>query len=208
MAMSFSPGFAWDGLAYAVDDGRFWGGVVKTMDWGKTWTGVRGYIEPNRPRVGVAFSPQFVTDRTAFSDIWGDPPLSMYKSTDGGVTWFKVNDHRVDGPQAFSPVYARDQTFIVGQDEDLALTQDGGRTLTTIWNKESGYARAWGVRRLDPSIEPPAPSLGAYRCYLPLMISGPPRLEFWLVAQEGASSDCYLYRSRDDGASWQEIAVP
>lgn len=208
MTMAFSPDFAYDGLAYALDDGRFWGDIVKTTDWGRTWTDVRGYLEPNRPRVGVAFSPQFATDRTAFSDIWGDPPLSLYKSTDGGVTWFKVNDHRVDGPPAFSPVYARDQTFIVGQDENLTLTQDGGRTLTTIWNKESDYARAWGVRRLDPSIEPPAPSPGGYRHYLPLMFGGPPPLEFWLVAQEAASGDCYLYRSHDDGASWQEIAVP
>ena len=67
------------------------------------------------------------------------------------------------------------------------------------------------MRRQDPPAEPPAPpapSPGAYRYYLPLMFSGPPPLEFWLVAQEAASGNCYLYRSRDDGASWQEIAVP
>ena len=207
MAMAFSPDFARDGLAYAVDDGRFWGSVMTTMDWGKTWTAEWGYIEPNRPRVGVAFSPHFATDRTAFSDMAGNPPRSLYKSTDGGATWFEINELAVDGPPAFSPVYEHDQTFIVGQDaRPRPLPGWRAHSDTDVGQSQRlcdrlGRAAAGSVLRRPP----PLPA--AHRYYLPLTFSGPPPLEFWLVAQEGASGDCYLYRSRDDGASWQEIAV-
>ncbi len=86
-----------------------------------------------------------------------------------------------------------------------------GRTLTPIWDQANGSAEVWGVRRQDPLAAPPAPPVplpAAHRYYLPLMLGSPPPLEFWLVAQEATSRDCYLYRSRDDGVSWQEIAVP
>ena len=181
------------------------------MDWGQTWGFVwQNLATPFAYRGGVAFSPQFAEDRTAFTDFVEGFPYSLSKTTDGGATWFKVNVHRVDGPPAFSPNYDHDQTVIVGQDDGIAILQDGGRTLTPIWDKANGSAVVWGVRRQDPPAEPPSPPLSlpnAYRYYLPLMSSGLPPLEFWLVTQEAASGDCYLYRSRDDGASWQEIAV-
>ena len=43
------------------------------------------------------------------------------------------------------------------------------------------------------------------------MTGGAAPLEFWLVARDPMaplSGACYLYRSRDYGASWEEIAVP
>jgi hypothetical protein len=209
----YSPDFARDGLAFATDLWRFWYGVRKTVNWGQTWTSVWDDIEANQGRVIIAFSPQFAEDRTAFSDIVHGPATApgLYKTTDGGATWFKINALAVDGPPAFSPDYGRDQTFIVGQGQNLALSQDGGRTLTPIWDRANGSAVVWGARQQDPPDQPPAPPVplpAAHPYYLPLMLGGPPPLEFWLVAQEAASGDCYLYRSRDNGASWQEIAVP
>lgn len=206
----FSPDFARDGLAFATAIERGGFSIWKTVDWGQTWAQVWDYLDPDHAKVGVAFSPHFAADRTAFSDAVDGQSIApaFYKSTDGGATWFKVNDLAVDGPPAFSPTYAADRTFLVGQNRNLALSRDGGRTLTPIWDKANGFASVWGVRRQDPLDEPPLPLPAARRYYLPLVLKGPPPLEFWLVAQEAASGNCYLYRSRDDGGSWQEIVVP
>ncbi len=209
--VEFSPNFAEDGVAFTTL--IYYHGLVlgvwKTVDWGQTWFQASNGLSPNMYGfVGIAVSPQFSIDHTVFSVPGG---WLLQKTTDGGATWFKINELTVSGPPALSPGYGRDQTFVVGQGQNLALSQDGGRTLTPIWDKANGSAEVWGVRRQDPPTAPPAPPVpppAAHRYYLPLMLSGPPPLEFWLVAQEAASGDCYLYRSRDDGASWQEIAVP
>jgi len=210
----FSPGFFQDGLASATLFAFFTPGfkVYTSSDWGQTWSSVGDvrFGGTIAAMGGMAFSPQFTTDRTAFTDGLNNEN-GLFKTTDGGATWFKINVLNVAGPPAFSPEYSRDQTFIVGQGQDLVLSRDGGRTLTPIWDKADGSAVVWGVRLQDPPAEPPAPPASlqdAHRYYLPLMLSGPPPLEFWLVAQERTSGNCYLYRSRDNGASWQEIAVP
>jgi photosystem II stability/assembly factor-like uncharacterized protein len=209
--VEFSPNFAEDGVAFTTL--IYYHGLVlgvwKTVDWGQTWFQASNGLSPSMYGfVGIAVSPQFSIDHTVFSVPGG---WLLQKTTDGGATWFEINELTVSGPPALSPNYSRDQTFIIGQDYNLALSQDGGRTLTPIWDKANGSAVVWGVRRQDPSAEPPAPLVplpAAHHYYLPLIFSGPPPLEFWLVAEEVASGDCYLYRSRDNGASWQEIAVP
>ena len=129
MGISISSDFAHDGLVYAAAWGKASFDVWRSLDRGQTWAFEWPSIySPWGTRGVVAFSPQFAVDRTAFTDQVGGgfDSEALYKTTDGGVSWSKVNDLMVDGPPAFSPGYGRDQTFVVGQGENLALSQDGG----------------------------------------------------------------------------------
>jgi hypothetical protein len=207
--VSYSPTFAQDGTAFApLADYHYSAGIWKTTDWGDTWAPVNNGLYTGGSMSGhlwVAVSPQFPQDQTAFtSDDTG-----FYKTIDGGQTWFKIANLVLSDPVALSPNYSRDQTLLIGDgDYSLFLSQDGGLSQKEIW---SGRVWAWGIRlqgSFGTSTVPPAPPPSApYQVYLPLVNHNADALEFWAVAPKGQPIQCYLYRSRDYGATWEEVAV-
>jgi len=217
-SLSFSPTFAEDGIAFAVTEGI----VVKTNTSGDSWFPVypvysspmrrtmRGQgaggttIGPQRPWEfeWVVVSSQFSQDHTAFA---GGGVLGTYKTTDGGVSWFKVAD---TWPPAFSPHYSVDHTLLAGGD-GIYLSRDGGLTWQRVY-KGSGPVYVVGIREQGPFGIPavaPSPPPGPYLLYFPFVGRQSGALEFWVIRSSEQSGNCYLYRSRDEGATWEEVSV-
>ncbi len=206
-SVSFSPRFAEDGTAFAsLEDYHYSVGIWKTVDWGETWFPVNDGLYVGGCSAGylwVAVSPQFDQDQTVFtSDCTG-----AYKSTNGGQSWTMVQTIQLHQPIVFSPNYLYDQTLLIG-DYFLGLfvSHDGGLTMQKI---ASEPVFAWGIRRQGPfpsSITTTPPS-GAYVTYLPLVSHESTALEFWTIRSAAYFSPCYLYRSHDYGATWEEVPV-
>ncbi|MCB0733155.1 MAG: glycosyl hydrolase [Bacteroidetes bacterium] len=91
-------------IVYVSAMGPLWNeggdrGIYKTTDGGKTWnrvleidehTGVADLVmDPRNPNVLYAASQQ--RRRHVFTYIGGGPGSTIYKSTDGGATWNKIN---------------------------------------------------------------------------------------------------------------------
>lgn len=127
-------------------------GVFKTTDGGKTWnqtliisehTGISEIaIDPNDPNILYAAAHQ--RRRREWTYIGGGPESGMYKSTDGGVTWRKINKGLPENDMgrigiAVSPVDANYVYAIVearyGKQGFYRSTNKG-----ESWEKMSGHA--------------------------------------------------------------------
>jgi len=209
----FSPDFAQDGTAFITFGSyKVTFGAWKTEDWGDTWshcddlpTGVSftGHL--------LAISPQYAWDQTVFA-------LSdhgLYRSTDGGTLWQHAGDPPGYQPTrlAVSPGYLHDQILFVGDyDEGLFISRDGGESWQPI-DFDLSPSQV-GIRYVGPYRPWPMPPLpdppGPYQVYLPVARSwrtGPH--ELWVVAENSLEGDYNdrLYRSRDDGDTWEEVWV-
>ena len=170
----------------------------------------------------LAISPQFAYDHTLFAFDGYD----FAKSTDGGDSWYVTWNPSGYGYAptniAVSPNYLHDQTLLVGDQElGLFLSQDGGASWQQIPNTTPHlyYEPTFvGIRQVLPYQPwppvPPSTASGPYHVYLPLIIrQQTPQLELWIAAQ---STDeivypspfrSHLHRSRDFGATWEEVFV-
>lgn len=90
-------------IVYVAAGGRLWGankerGVYKTSDGGKTWTQVL-FVNEDTGATDIAMDPQspgtliaafYQRRRTVFGYNGGGPGSGLYKTTDGGATWKKL----------------------------------------------------------------------------------------------------------------------
>ncbi len=210
----FSPAFAQDATAFVdLSDYHIALGIYKSSDGGQTWNasseGLPQGVQATQPP--LALSPSFPQDGVAFAGggsidegEWG-----LFKSPDRGTTWVKVNDAHAGGPPALSPRYPADHTLIVSDwwATKLLLSRDDGRTLTASWERPQTTLVTWGMTSPHAFGSSP-PTAGPYRMYLPLVERGAEAPELWLVAREATTGTCYLHRSLDLGASWQDVTLP
>ena len=206
-AVTYSPDFAEDGTAFValnVYHGSY--GIYKSIDWGETWfpinTGLSLYAFEGF--FSVAVSPQYRTDHTAFCTGNGQ----LYKTVDGGLHWSAlpiVGQYNIWTTIRLSPNYAHDQTLLLGSySEGVWLSRDGGQTARRLF---LGAVDSWGIRRQGGfEAVSTEPSSLPYRAYLPLIGHYSAALEFWVVKVQDLSHSV-LYRSRDYGATWEEIPV-
>ncbi len=143
-------------IVFVAAEGSAWGpgnerGLYKTTDGGKTWekvleisenTGVNNVIiDPSNPDIMYATSEQ--RRRTSFTKIGGGPETSVYKSTDGGENWRKINKGLPGVDKggmgiAVSPVDPNVVYLIVeaaGNASGFYRSTDKGES----WNKMSSY---------------------------------------------------------------------
>lgn len=143
-------------IIFVAAEGSVWGpggerGLYKSTDGGKTWnkvleisenTGVNNVtFDPSNPDIMYATSEQ--RRRTSFTKIGGGPETSVYKSTDGGENWRKINKglSGVDKGGmgiAVSPVDPNVVYLVVeaaGDASGFYRSTDKGES----WNKMSSY---------------------------------------------------------------------
>jgi photosystem II stability/assembly factor-like uncharacterized protein len=156
------------------------GGVWKSLDGGKTWrkanvgivdASVGGLaVDPTNPNV-VYVAVGYYCDECASGTVW--------KTVDGGATWFRVDNGLIDFPYDHLAISPTDPNLVFVTSEDLIYrTLDGG----TDWfraNQGIGDAGRISAVAFDP-----ANSSIAY------------------AAVEGVG----VYKSADSGGHWHQLA--
>lgn len=115
------------------------GSLHVSYDGGLTWRDASGRLDRVQ---GVAFSPAFQDDGTAFAATGalgqhGFADGGVYRSTDGGQNWEEVIADRICHALAVSPAYAADQTVWVAESTyslalGLYVSADGGETWSSL----------------------------------------------------------------------------
>jgi photosystem II stability/assembly factor-like uncharacterized protein len=192
-SLVISPDFASDKTLFASIRGA---GIYKTVDGGDTWqptnsglTFLEAWQSPivhqiTKKDVRLAISPDYRTDKTVF----GASSEGLFKSTDRGESWQEVEDpaYGEDGyiiGMAISPDYGNDETLIVSiKGKGLFATEDGGIIFTEIGSDliDNNHAIEYIVFSTSYATD---------------------RTIY-------AASDEELFRSTNDGSTWEAIARP
>lgn len=131
LALAISPNFAADRTIYAATtDGQYSGGgphyhIYKSVNGGDSWiltdSGLSGAI------TRLELSEQFSTDHTLFAVT----SSGIYKSTDSGSAWTRINTATAGNSLALSKDYSYDQTLFAGiYGDNVYASTNGGATWT------------------------------------------------------------------------------
>jgi photosystem II stability/assembly factor-like uncharacterized protein len=144
-------------------------GVYKTMDGGKTWKRVLFadkesgafdlVMEPGNP--SVFYASTWTVKRTPYSLESGGKGSAIWKSTNGGETWVKLNDKKgfpgkttlgVIGIAVSQSNPDRVYAIVESEKGGLLRSEDGGETWTNISTDANIRQRAWYFSRVfvDP----------------------------------------------------------
>ena len=132
-------------------------GVFRTLDGGKTWEKVL-YKDEQTGAIDIQFDPN--NPNTIYAAMWqvirkpwnlssGGPGSGLYKSTDGGTTWTRLEGHGLpDGIYgrigiAVAANSARVYALIEAKEGGIYRSEDYGATWTKINGDERFTQRAW-----------------------------------------------------------------
>ena len=132
-------------------------GVFRSVDGGKTWDKVL-YKDENTGAIDVAFDPQ--NPNLLFASLWearrtpwslssGGPGSGVYRSTDGGATWKKLEEHGLPkGPYgrigiAVGANSERVYALIEAKEGGLYRSDDGGDSWDLVNGSHGLFQRAW-----------------------------------------------------------------
>ena len=133
-------------------------GVFRTTDGGKTWVKVL-YKDENTGAIDVAFDPQnpnilfaalWEARRTPWSLTSGGPGSGIYRSTDAGTTWKKLEEHGLPkGPYGrigLAVAADSDRVYAIVEAREgggFYRSDDGGDTWDLVNSSHSLLQRAW-----------------------------------------------------------------
>src|SRR5260370_6064652 len=133
-------------------------GVFRTTDGGKTWHKVL-YKDENTGAIDVAFDQQ--NPNILFASLWearrtpwalssGGPGSGVYRSTDSGTTWKKLEEHGLPkGPYGrigLAVAANSDRVYAIIEAKEsggLYRSDDGGATLGPVNRNHGLFQRAW-----------------------------------------------------------------
>ena len=150
-------------IAYVAALGHAYGpnaerGVFRTTDGGKTWekvlykddkTGAIDVVfDPHNPN--VLFAALYQVQRTPWSLESGGPGSGLFKSTDGGTTWKRLEGHGLPsgilgriGVSVSGGDSNRVYALIESKEAGLYRSDDGGDTWTKVNDDQRITQRAW-----------------------------------------------------------------
>jgi photosystem II stability/assembly factor-like uncharacterized protein len=170
-------------------------GIFRTTDGGKTWEKVL-YKDENTGGIDIAFDPNnahilfaslWEARRTPWSLSSGGPGSGLYRSTDGGSNWKRLEEHGLPkGPYGRIGVSVaanseRIYALIEARDGGLYRSDDGGDTWDLVNGNRSYQQRAW---------------------YYMHVITDPQDADTLYIANVD------FYRSTDGGRSFNKIKAP
>lgn len=170
-------------------------GVFRSMDGGKSWDKVL-YKDENTGAIDIAFDPNnanilfaslWETRRTPWSLSSGGPGSGLYRSTDGGTTWKKLESHGLPkGPYgriglAVAANSDRVYAIVEAKEGGLYRSDDGGDSWTLVNGNHSLYQRPW---------------------YYMHVVADPQDAETVYIM------DVEFFRSTDGGRTFNKIKVP
>ena len=134
-------------------------GIFRTTDGGKSWEKVL-YKDENTGGIDVAFDPHnpnilfaalWQARRTSWSMSSGGPGSGLYRSSDGGTTWKRLEEHGLPkGPYGKIGVAVAansDRVFALieahNPDGGLYRSDDGGETWQLVNPSHSLWQRPW-----------------------------------------------------------------
>ncbi|MFI5113913.1 MAG: hypothetical protein ACHP7J_02130 [Terriglobales bacterium] len=170
-------------------------GVFRSSDGGRNWEKVL-YKDENTGAIDVAFDPQ--NPNILFASLWesrrtpwtlssGGPGSGLYRSSDGGATWKRLEEHGLPkGPYgrigvAVAANSERVYAIIEAREGGLYRSDDGGDTWQLVNGGHSLYQRPW---------------------YYMHVIADPQDADTVYVL------DVEFFRSTDGGRSFNKIKVP
>jgi len=132
-------------------------GIFRSTDGGKTWDKVL-YKDENTGAIDIAFDPRnanilfaslWETRRTPWSLSSGGPGSGLYRSTDGGTSWSKLEEHGLPkGPYgriglAVAANSDRVYAIVEAKEGGLYRSDDGGDSWNLVNGNHSLYQRPW-----------------------------------------------------------------
>jgi photosystem II stability/assembly factor-like uncharacterized protein len=146
-------------------------GIFRTLDGGKNWEKVL-YKDDNTGAIDVAFDPRnpnvlfaalWQARRTPWSLADGGPGSGLYRSSDGGATWKRLEEHGLPkGPYGrigIAVAANSDRVFALiearNPEGGLYRSDDGGETWDSVNPSHSLWQRPWYYMHIfaDPKDE-------------------------------------------------------
>jgi Sortilin, neurotensin receptor 3,/BNR/Asp-box repeat len=204
-ATAVSPNFATDKLVFGIDPNpnppadasgtpqakptgcpSSTGSFYASQDNGQTWNAITGPSGAGDPDQFV-ISPTYKTDRTVFATFTVQLNSALYRSTDGGQSWQKIQDGRKD-LIAISPNYASDKTVVALDSTALHISTDAGNT----WKQLSAPIGASKIKEVAFS-----PTFSQDKTIVLVSAS----------VDTSSSEASGTFSSTDSGATWTKISA-
>lgn len=195
--------------------GRLYAGTQPAAAWrsddgGDTWKELRGlgtraeragwYLPGDEPlaTVPVARVNTFVVDPASRDTLLAGVEVGgLWRSDDGGESWAaRGEDLPSLGIHALAAHPLEPETFFAATETGVYRTVDGG--VSWAWrpfDAGMGYTRA--LLALAPTMPDEAP----------LLFAGPAEVDIWGWESEPDGARSRLFRSADEGASWEHLGM-